>query len=72
MGQRFIYYKSVRCKDSYRLCCRYEQARKINPTLADKYVQHTTIDDPEADAMIEELTGLGRRESGMLLRAAMD
>ena len=50
----------------------YEQARTINPTLADKYVQHTTIGDPEADAMIEELTGLGRRESGMLLRAAMD
>ena len=50
----------------------YEKARKINPTLADRYVEHTTIGDPEADAMIDELTGLGRRESGMLLRAAMD
>ena len=50
----------------------YEQARKINPTLADKYVEHTTIGDPEADEMIEELTGLGRAQSGMLLRAAMD
>ncbi len=50
----------------------YERARLVNPEIADKYVAHTLVADPEADAVVEELAGLGRRESAMLIRAAMD
>ena len=50
----------------------YEQARLINPTLADKYLAHTVIGDPEADAVIEELVPVGQKESGRLIQAMMD
>jgi hypothetical protein len=50
----------------------YEQAKLINPTLADKYLSHTVVADPVADAVIEELAPLGQRESGRLIQAGMD
>ena len=50
----------------------YEQARLVDQRLADLYVEHTTVGDPEADALVEELAPLGQRESGRLLHAAMD
>ena len=50
----------------------YEAARAVNPELADKYVAHTLIGDPEADALMEQLAPLGQVESGRLIRAAMD
>ena len=51
---------------------RYEQARLLNPELADNYVAHSLIGDPEADAVIEELAPLGQRELGRLVQAGME
>ena len=31
----------------------YEEARASNPELADKYIEHTLIGDPEADALVK-------------------
>ena len=50
----------------------YEKARLVNPTLADLYVAHTTVGDPEADALVEELASLGQGRVGRLFHAAMD
>ena len=50
----------------------YDAARAVNPELADKYIAHTLIGDPEADALMEKLASLGQGESGRLIRAAMD
>lgn len=50
----------------------YEQAKLINPTLADNYLAHTVIADPVADAVIEEMAPLGQRETGRLIQAGMD
>ena len=49
----------------------YERARAVNAELADKYVAHTLIGDPEADALIEELAPLGQLQSSRLINAAM-
>ena len=50
----------------------YEKARAIDPELADNYVAHTTIGDPVADALIEDLSTIGQREAGQLIQAAMN
>ena len=49
----------------------YAKARAVNPQLADAYVAHTMIGDPDADALIEELAPLGQAESSRLINAAM-
>ena len=49
----------------------YEKARAINPQVADNYVAHTMIGDPDADALIEELAPLGQQQSSRLINAAM-
>lgn len=49
----------------------YERARAVNAELADKYVTHTLVGDPEADALIEELAPLGQLQSSRLINAAM-
>ena len=49
----------------------YAKARAVNPELADKYVAHTMIGDPDADALIEELAPLGQAQSSRLINAAM-
>ena len=39
-------------------CCYvegYEAARKMDPELAEMYIRHTTVGDPAADAVVEEL-----------------
>ncbi len=36
----------------------YEATRPSNPILADRYASHLTIGDPDADAVMEELSGL--------------
>ena len=50
----------------------YDVVRAVNPELVDKYIAHTLIGDPEADALIEQLAPLGQQESGRFIRAAMD
>ena len=50
----------------------YEKARAIDPERADNYVAHTKIGDPEADALMEELSELPRSEATRYLQAAMD
>ena len=50
----------------------YEKARLVDPRLADLYLKHTTVGDPEADALEEELVPLRPAESARLIRAAMN
>ena len=50
----------------------YEAVRAANPELVDKYIAHTLIGDPEADALMEQLAPLGQADSGRLIQAAMD
>ena len=50
----------------------YEKARAIDPELADNYVAHTTLGDPVADALMEDLSTIGQRETGRLIQAAMN
>ena len=50
----------------------YEKARAVDPERADNYVAHTQIGDPEADALMEELSDLPRSEATRYLQAAMD
>ena len=49
----------------------YATARAANPQLADKYVAHTMIGDPDADALVNELAPLGQQQSSRLINAAM-
>ncbi len=50
----------------------YEKARILDPELADKYIAHTTIGDPEADALMEQVSSLGAQETGRILTAGMN
>ena len=50
----------------------HERARAVNPELADKYVAHTRIGDPEADDMMEELAGVDPEQAFRFLQAGMD
>ena len=50
----------------------YERARAVNPGLAENYVAHTTIGDPEADAMMAELATIDAEEGFRFLQAGMD
>ena len=50
----------------------YEKARAIAPDIADKYIEHTLIGDPLAEAMTEDLAELSPRESMRLIEAAMN
>ncbi|WP_420442157.1 oxygenase MpaB family protein [Candidatus Palauibacter sp.] len=36
----------------------YEKARKVDPVLARLYIRHTTVGDPAADAVIDEMAGV--------------
>ena len=49
----------------------YDKARVVNPQMADNYLAHTMIADPEADALIAELAPLGVQQSSHLINAAM-
>ncbi len=50
----------------------YEKARASNPELADKYIKHTLIGDPEADALVNELATADQEQQGEFIRAGMD
>lgn len=49
----------------------YEKASAVNPELAKAYVEHTFLGDPEADAVIEELSSYSREEAGRFLNIAL-
>ena len=50
----------------------YERARALNPELADRYLAHTVVGDPEADALMEELSALDPEQVYRFLQAGMD
>ncbi len=50
----------------------YEKARSIDRRVADKYIAHTAIGDPEADAAVEQLASLDQGEAARVIRAVMD
>ena len=50
----------------------YEKARAIDPELADRYIAHTLIGDPEADAVVAYLFSLPRMESVELIREGIE
>ncbi|MCY4111041.1 MAG: oxygenase MpaB family protein [Chloroflexi bacterium] len=50
----------------------YARARKLAPELADNYIAHTFIGDPEADAMMAELAPLGQAKLGRFIQIGMD
>lgn len=49
----------------------HQSARAVNPEMADNYVAHTMVGDPDADALVEELAPLGQAQSARLINAAM-
>ncbi|MCY3912427.1 MAG: oxygenase MpaB family protein [Chloroflexi bacterium] len=50
----------------------YAEARKLAPKLADNYIAHTYVGDPEADAMMAELAPLGQAKLGRFIQIGMD
>ena len=50
----------------------YPRARELAPELAENYVAHTLIGDPEADEMMAELAPLGQAKLGRFIRIGMD
>ena len=50
----------------------YAKARAVAPDLADNYVAHTMIADPKADAVMEEMRDIDRREAARFVNIAMD
>lgn len=50
----------------------YERARRSDPELAARCVEHTTAGDPAADAAIEALEGLPQRRIHALITAGME
>lgn len=50
----------------------YQEARRVDPQMADRYVRHLHIGDPEADEMMEDLATLPAREARRLIIAGMD
>ena len=50
----------------------YEKVRSSNPKLADRYMAHTMIGDPAADALIEELACLDPERVQRYIKACMN
>ncbi len=50
----------------------YKEGRAANPGLADNYIAHTTVGDPVADEMIEELAPLGPGKLSELIEIGME
>ncbi len=50
----------------------YERACAVDARTASNYIAHTTIGDPEADALAEELANLPPQRSTALIEAGMD
>ncbi|MDD9995269.1 MAG: oxygenase MpaB family protein, partial [Dehalococcoidia bacterium] len=49
----------------------HEKARQLAPETAANYVAHTLIGDPLADAMMEDLSSVSRREQALLFQAVL-
>ncbi|MDE2813583.1 MAG: oxygenase MpaB family protein [Gemmatimonadota bacterium] len=50
----------------------YEKARASNPELADKYIEHTLIGDPEADFLVNAIAAADQEQQAEFIRAGMD
>ena len=50
----------------------YPRARELAPELADNYIAHTFVGDPEADSMMAELAPLGQAKLGRFIQIGMD
>ncbi len=50
----------------------YEEARTSDPELADKYIEHTLIGDPAADALVNAIAAAGQEQQAEFIRAGMD
>ncbi len=50
----------------------YERARAVDAELAERYVAHTLIGDPDADALMEALAPLEPEQAHRFLQAGMD
>ncbi len=50
----------------------YERARIVDPDMATRYATHTIVEDPDADAVINELDELTPHEVGAFIKAGMD
>ena len=50
----------------------YEKGRAANPELAEKYIAHTTVGDPVADDMIEDLAPLGPAKLSEVIETGME
>ena len=50
----------------------YERARLGSPDIATKYIEHTHIGDPIAEAMVKDLAELGKSESMRIIETAMN
>lgn len=50
----------------------YEAARRYDPVLADSYIRHTTVGDPELDPVMDELARLPPAQMHRLVRAGVE
>ena len=50
----------------------YEKARASNPELADRYIEHTLIGDPDADALVNAIASADQEQQSEFIRAGMD
>ena len=50
----------------------YEKARQIEPEIADRYVAHTTIGDPDADPVVDLLFSMQGNERNRLVQGCMN
>ena len=50
----------------------YEKARLVDPEMADRYVRHLQVGDPEADAMMADLASIRARDAHRFIEAGMD
>ena len=50
----------------------FRKASEIDPDIASNYIKHTTIGDPRADALIDELSTLDQTLATQYINAAMD
>ena len=50
----------------------YQQARRLDPAVADNYVKHTLIGDPELDPVIQELSSMPPDDLHRFIEAAIE
>ena len=50
----------------------YARAAALNPDLAASYIEHTVVDDPPADAVVEALSQLDARDINRFMNVCMD